>query len=141
MQVQPYLFFTGSCEEAIEFYRSRLGAEVIMLMRFKDAPEPHQPGMIPPGGENKVMHARLRICDTTMLVSDGRCEGKPNFQGFALSLIASSDAEAERLFAALSDGGEVRMPLAKSFFSSLFGIVADRFGVSWMVYVAPQQGL
>jgi PhnB protein len=137
MQVQPYLFFDGRCEEAIEFYRSKLGAEVTRLARFKDAPEPHRPGMIPPGGENKVMHANLRIGDTTVLASDGRCQGKPSFQGFALSLIASSDAEAERMFAALADGGQVQMPLTKAFFSSRFGMVADRFGVSWMVTVAP----
>jgi PhnB protein len=137
MQVQPYLFFDGRCEEAIEFYCGKLGAEVIMLTRFRDAPEPHQPGMIPPGAENRVMHANLRIGDTTVLASDGRCQGKPSFQGFALSLMASSDADAERLFGALSDGGEVQMPLTKTFFSSSFGMIADRFGVSWMVYVAP----
>jgi PhnB protein len=93
--------------------------------------------MIPPGAENRVMHANLRIGDTTVLASDGRCQGKPSFQGFALSLMASSDADAERLFGALSDGGEVQMPLTKTFFSSSFGMIADRFGVSWMVYVAP----
>jgi PhnB protein len=137
MQVQPYLFFDGRCEEAIEFYRTKLGAEVTMLMRFKDSPEPHQPGMIPPGAENKVMHANFHIGDTAVLASDGRCLGKPNFQGFALSLTVSTDAEAERFFAALGDGGQVQMPLAKTFFSSSFGMVADRFGVSWMIYVAP----
>ena len=136
MQVQPYLFFDGRCEEAIEFYRAKLGAEVTMLMRFKDSPEPHQPGMIPPGAENKVMHAHLRIGDTAVLASDGRCQGKPNFQGFALSLTAPTDADADRLFAGLSEGGQVQMPLAKTFFSSRFGMVIDRFGVSWMVYVA-----
>jgi PhnB protein len=137
MQVQPYLFFDGRCEEAIDFYRAKLGAEVTMLMRFKDSPEPHQPGMIPPGAENKVMHANFRIGDTAVLASDGRCLGKPNFQGFALSLTAPTDADAERLFAALGEGGQVQMPLAKTFFSSRFGMVADRFGVLWMVYVAP----
>jgi PhnB protein len=137
MPVQPYLFFDGRCEEAIEFYHSTLGAEVSMLMRFKDSPEPHQPGMIPPGAENKVMHARVRIGDTTMLMSDGRCLGRPSFQGFAMSLTAPDDAEAERLFAGLSNGGQVQMPLAKTFFSPRFGMLADRFGVSWMIYVAP----
>jgi PhnB protein len=138
MQVSPYLFFDGRCEEAIEFYRSKLGAEVNMLMRFKDAPQPQQSGMIPPGGENKVMHAALRIGDTAVLASDGRCMGNPSFQGFALSLTAPSDADAEKMFAALSDGGKVQMPLTKTFFSSNFGMVADRFGISWMVYVAPR---
>jgi PhnB protein len=136
MQVQPYLFFDGRCEEAVEFYRSTLGAEVLMLVRFKDSPEPHQPGMVPPGAEDKVMHMRLRIGDTTVLASDGRCGGRANFQGFALSLTVPTDAEAERLFTALADGGQVQMPLAKTFFSSSFGMLADRFGVPWMVYVA-----
>ena len=137
MQIQPYLFFDGRCEEAVEFYRKTLGAEVTMLMRFKDSPEPHAPGMIPPGAEDKVMHASLRIGETTVLASDGRCLGRPNFQGFSLSLTVPDDAEATRRFAALADGGKVQMPLAKTFFSSRFGMVADRFGVSWMVYVAP----
>src|SRR5208283_2552517 len=106
MQIQPYLFFEGRCEEAVEFYRSALGAEVAMLMRFKESPEPCSYGT-----EEKVMHARLRIADTTVLVSDGRCGGKPNFQGFALSLTAPNDDEAERLFTALGDGGKVQMPL------------------------------
>ena len=135
MQVQPYLFFDGRCEEAIAFYRKTLGAEVTMLMHYKDSPEPHEPGMIPPGAENKVMHASFRVGETTVMASDGRCQGQPKFQGFALSLAASDEAEAERLFAALADGGQVQMPLSKTFFSSRFGMVADRFGVGWMVIV------
>ena len=138
MQVQPYLFFDGRCEEAIEFYRKTLGAEVTMLMRFKDSPEPHEPGMIPPGAEEKVMHANLRIGDTSVMASDGHCLGQPVFQGFALSLTVADDAEAERLFAALADGGQVQMPLSKTFFSSRFGMVADRFGVGWMVIVGQE---
>ena len=117
MQVQPYLFFDGRCEEAVEFYRSALGAEVVMLMRFKDCPEPPSPGMVPPGAENKVMHAALRIGDAMVLASDGRCLGQPSFQGFALSLTAANEAEANRLFASLAEGGQVQMPLAKTFFS------------------------
>lgn len=136
MQVQPYLFFDGRCDEALEYYRSTLGAEVTMLMRFKDSPEPLQSGMCPPGAENKVMHSSFRIGDTTLLASDGRCLGQPNFQGFSLSLNAPNDAEAERLFAALAVGGQVQMPLAKTFFSPRFGMVADRFGVGWMIIVA-----
>ena len=136
MQVQPYLFFDGRCEEAVEFYRRALGAEVTMLMRFKDSPEPPQPGMVPPGAENKVMHSSFRIGDTTVMASDGRCMGQPSFQGFSLSLSVADDAEAERLFAALAEGGQVQMPLAKTFFSSRFGMVADRFGVPWMIVVA-----
>jgi PhnB protein len=135
MQVQPYLFFDGRCEEALEFYRSALGAEVTMLMRFKDSPDP---AMLPPGGESKVMHAAFRVGETTILASDGRCLGRPSFEGFALSLTVPDDAQAERLFASLADSGQVQMPLTKTFFSSSFGMVADRFGVSWMIYVAPR---
>ena len=137
--VEPYLFFDGRCEEAIEFYRKTLGAEVDMLMRFKDSPEPHQPGMIPPGAENKVMHANLRIGDTSVMASDGRCGGKPHFNGFALSLEAATEAEADRLFNALADGGKMQMPLTRTFFSPRFGMLADRFGVMWMIIV-PQAG-
>jgi PhnB protein len=139
MQVQPYLFFDGRCEEAIEFYKKALGAEVTMLMRFKDSPEPPQPGMCPPGSDDKVMHASFRIGDTTVMASDGRCQGQPSFQGFSLSLSAPDEAEAERLFAVLGDGGQVQMPLTKTFFSPRFGMVADRFGVSWMIVVAPPE--
>ena len=134
MQVQPYLFFDGQCDEAIDFYRRALGAEVTMLLRFKDSPDPD---MCPAAAGDKVMHASFRIGDTTVLASDGRCEGRPTFQGFALSLTAPDEATAERLFASLSDGGQVQMPMTKTFFSPRFGMVADRFGVSWMIYVAP----
>ncbi|HWX14817.1 MAG TPA: VOC family protein [Methylocella sp.] len=130
--MQPYLSFDGRCEEAIEFYRKALGAEMQMLMRFKEAPDPYK---CQPGSEDKVMHMCFRIGDTALFASDGRCEGKPNFQGISLSLTAADDAEAERLFNALADGGQVQMPLAKTFFSSRFGMVADRFGVPWMVLV------
>jgi len=135
MQVQPYLFFEGRCEEAIEYYRKALGAKVEMLMHYKDNPEP-MPGKSPPG--DKVMHASFRIGDTTVMGSDGNCMGKPSFQGFSLSLTARDEAEAKRLFAALSDGGKVQMPLGKTFFSPAFGMVADRFGVAWMVVLTPQ---
>ncbi len=131
MQIQPYLYFEGRCDEAVEFYRTALGAEVLMLMRFKDCPEP-----VTHGSEEKVMHASLRIGKTTIHVSDGRCGGKASFQGFGLSLTVAEEAEAKRLFAALSDGGQVQMPMTKTFFSPAFGMVADRFGVLWLVYVA-----
>lgn len=137
MQVQPYLFFDGCCEEAVEFYKKALGAQVTMLMRYKDSPDPPPPGMVAPGSENKVMHANLRIGDTTVMASDGGCLGQTSFQGFSLSLTVPNDAEAERLFASLADGGQVQMPLSKTFFSPRFGMVADRFGVGWMVNVAP----
>jgi PhnB protein len=132
MQVQPYLSFDGRCEEALNFYRRALGAEVEMLMRFRDSPEPQQHA---PEAADKVMHASLRIGDAKVMASDGRCTGKPSFQGFALALEPANEAEAQRLFGALADGGQVQMPLAKTFFSPCFGMVADRFGVSWMVHV------
>lgn len=137
MQVQPYLFFDGRCEEAIEFYKTALGAGVGMLLRFKDSPEPPPSGRHSPGTEDKVMHASLRIGDTRVMVSDGGCQGNPSFQGFALSLDAKTEADADRMFAALSEGGRVQMPLAKTFFSPRFGMVADRFGVMWMIIVEP----
>jgi PhnB protein len=133
MNIQPYLFFDGRCEEAIEFYRKALGAEVTQLMRFKDSPEPSQHGMVPPGAGNKIMHSTFRIGDSVLMASDGSCLGKPNFQGFSLSLTVTDDNEAERFFKALGDGGTVHQPLIQTFFASRFGMVADRFGVQWMV--------
>jgi PhnB protein len=132
MQVQPYLSFEGRCEEAINFYKTAVGAEVIMMMRFKEAPDQ---SMMTPGTGDKVLHAALRVGDSTVLASDGQCMGKAVFQGITLSLTTDSDANAKRLFNALAEGGQVQMPLAKTFFASSFGIVADRFGVAWMVYV------
>jgi PhnB protein len=132
MQIQPYLFFEGRCAEALEFYQRALGAEVTMLMHYKDSPDP---AMVH-GNADKVMHASFRIGDSTVLASDGRCEGQPTFHGFSLSLMVADDAEAERRFAALAEGGQVQMPLAKTFFASRFGAVADRFGMSWMVVTA-----
>lgn len=141
MQIQPYLFFEGRCEEALNFYRDRLGASITMLMRYKDAP----PNDVPQGAEgcaggpppdpDKVMHASFRVGDTQLMASDGMTSGKPNFAGISLSLLVGEVAEAERLFQALGDGGQVQMPMAKTFFSPAFGMVADRFGLSWMVLV------
>ncbi len=136
--IQPYLFFSGRCEEAIEFYRLALGAEPGMLMRFKDSPEPPQPGCnLPPGWDSKIMHGEIRIGSSTILLSDGQSDGKPTFQGFALSLLVKSVEESQRAFQALAQGGQVQMPLTKTFFSPSFGMVADRFGICWMIYVAP----
>ena len=132
--VQPYLFFGGRCDEAIDFYRKTLHAEVGMLMRFKDAPEP-QPGL-PECFHDKVMHASLQIGDTVLMASDGRCDGQANFEGFSLSITVPDEAEADRVFAALSDGGLVTMPLEKTFWAPKFGMLTDRFGVGWMVSVA-----
>ncbi len=138
MPIQPYLFFNGRCEEAITFYRKALGAEVEMMMRYKESPEPMPPGTLPPGFDNKVMHATLRIgADGVVMASDGMGDTAPGFQGFSLSITATDAAHADRMFAALADGGQVRMPLAKTFWSPRFGMVADRFGVIWMVTMAP----
>lgn len=133
MQIQPYLFLEGRTEEAIAFWRKAVGAEVQMLMRWKDCPE--KGNMPNPMPDEKVMHASIRIGDSTILASDGNCSGEAKPQGFALSLTAKDPAEAEKAFNALSDGGQVQMPLGKTFFSPAFGMLADKFGVSWMVYV------
>ena len=132
-QVQPYVFFEGRCEEALDFYRKAIGAEVTMLMRYKDSPDP---SVSMPGASDKIMHASFKVGDTTVMASDGRNQGRPQFQGFALSLTAPNEAEAKRAFTALSEGGQEHMPLTKTFFSPSFGMLADRFGVTWMVYVA-----
>src|SRR5690606_5216239 len=129
MQVQPYLFFSGNCEEAIDFYRRALGARTDMVMRYKESPEAPPPGMVPPGWEDKIMHASFHIGDSLVMASDGCPEGTGGFGGFSLAITAKDGAEAERLFAALADGGKVQMPLAKTFFSPKFGMCADRFGV------------
>jgi PhnB protein len=134
--IDPYLFFEGRCEEAIEFYKRSLDAEVDMLMHYKDSPEPPPPGCAPPD-KNKVMHASVRIGKHSVMMSDGRCSGKPSFDGFALSLSLATEAEADKKFGALSDGGQAMMPLAKTFFAKRFGMVKDRFGVHWMVIVHP----
>lgn len=137
MRVEPYLFFNGRCEEAVEFYKKALGADVAMLMRFKDSPEPYAPGLLPPGSENKVMHASFRVGDTTVMASDGFCKGQTDFQGFSLSLTVTHEADADRIFGALANGGQVQMPLNKTFWSPRFGMVTDRFGLGWMISVAP----
>ena len=131
----PYLFIKGAAR-AIEFYKKALGADV-MMMRVKDSPEPYPPGMLPPGSENKIMHVSLRVGDAAVMASDGHCSGETDFQGFSLSLTASDEADARKKFAALAEGGQVQMPLGKTFWSACFGMIADRFGVGWMVTVAP----
>lgn len=132
MNVQAYLQFGGHCDEAIEFYKKALGAEVVMLTRFKECPDPNMPGMDPAMAE-KVMHASLKIGESTVMMSDGRCEETTKFDGFSLTIGVGSDAEAARLFAALGDGGKVIMPLGKTFFASSFGMLSDRFGLHWMI--------
>jgi PhnB protein len=131
MKVNAYLSFEGRCDEAIEFYKSALGAQVDAVMRYKDQPMP--PGMIPENWQDKVMHSSFRIGDAVVMASDGTGPGQATFKGVSLTLIVDSDADADKYFAALSDGGTVQMPIEKTFFASRFGMVADRFGVPWMV--------
>lgn len=133
MHIQAYLFLSGRCEEAIDFYRRTLGADVVELMRVKDSPEPLPPDMAPPGWEDRILHATVRIGDTEVMMSDGLPNDTQGFNGFSLSLAVDDDAEAERLFAALGEGGHVHMPMAPTFFASRFGAVNDRFGVPWMI--------
>jgi PhnB protein len=135
MQVQPYLFFEGRCEEAIEFYKKTLGAKVEMMMRYKESPEKNPNCM--PADDNKIMHAAFKVGDTVVMGSDGFASGKTDFKGFSLSVTAKDEAEADKTFAALSNGGNVTMPLTKTFFSPKFGMLTDKFGIGWMVLVAP----
>jgi len=135
MLVQPYLMFGGRCQEAVDFYRTAVGAEVEMLMRFKEAPDQPPPGMVPDNWGDKVMHACLKIGDTQVMMSDGCSATEKDFKGFSLSLTVANEAEADAKFAALSGGGQVTMPLGKTFFARRFGMLVDRFGISWMVIV------
>jgi PhnB protein len=133
MPIEPYLFFEGRCEEALQLYTKVLGAKVEMMMRNKESPEPPPPGMLPAGSENKIMHASLRIGEGRIMASDGHCSGSPSFKGISLSVAARDEAEAKRFFAGLSDGGAVQVPLGKTFFARAFGMLTDRFGVPWMI--------
>ena len=133
--VQPYLFFGGRCEAALEFYRTALGAQVDFLIRFKESPEPNTPGL-QPGFENKVMHTTFHIGGTTLMASDG-CSEVANFGGFSLSLALPTEAEAHQAFAALAVGGTVGLPLTKTFWSPCFGMLTDQFGINWMVTIQP----
>jgi PhnB protein len=130
MNVQPYLSFEGRAQEAIDFYKSALGAKVDMVMHFKDAPPEMQTS---PESKDKVMHSAFHIGDTQVMATDGQCSGKATFSGITLTLNAASTAEAEKLFNALAQGGKVNMPMSETFFAHRFGMVADKFGVGWMV--------
>jgi PhnB protein len=132
--IQPYLFFSGRCEEALAFYRKALGAEVDMLMHYNESPEPPPPGQLPPRFENKVMHTTFHIGGTTLMASDG-CDENLKFSGFSLAITVGTEADADRVFAALSEGGQVQMPLSKTFWSPRFGMLTDKFGIGWMVSV------
>jgi PhnB protein len=135
MQIQPYLFFEGRTEEALEFYKSKLNAQVEFMMRYKDNPDPKYN---PPNSGEKVMHSCFRIGDTQVMASDGNCTGKPSFQGFSLTFNAADEADAKRRFSALAEGGQVNLPLSETFFAKSFGMVADRFGLNWMVMAGPK---
>jgi len=137
--VQPYLFFNGNCEQAVEFYRTALGATVEFMIRYKESPEPHPPGMLPPGFENKIMHTSFRIGETILMASDGCSLEKTKFEGFSLSISVPNEGEADRVFAGLANGGTIQMPLTKTFWSPRFGMVQDRFGIGWMVSVPGKQ--
>lgn len=133
--IEPYLFFNGTCEKAVEFYKQALGAEVLFMIRHDESPEPPPPGMVPPGFEKKIMHVSFRIGATTVMASDGCDAAKPVFEGFSLALSVPNEADADRAFNALADGGQVKMALVKTFWSPRFGMVTDKFGVGWMVSV------
>ena len=141
MRVQPYLLFDGRCEEALNFYASALGAEILSLMRFKDSPLPEEPDARPPGSGDKIMTASFRLGDSLLMASDGRCGGAPEFKGVSLSITLPDPAQASRIFAALAQGGEVLVPMTETFFAQRFGMVADRFGLSWLVLAAPVEGV
>lgn len=140
--ILPYLFFNGRCEEAVMFYKQALGGEIEMLMRWKDNPDLPKDGCAPgmQVDPEQIMHASLKVGDAVLMASDGMPQEKSAFQGFSISLTARSDAECDRWFAALAEGGQVQMPLGKTFFAQRFGAVADKFGVSWMIIVPPAQG-
>ena len=132
MNIQPYLSFEGRAQEAIDFYKSALGATVDVIMHFKDAP-PEMQAQMSPDSKDKIMHAAFHVGDTQVMASDGHCSGKASFSGVTLTLNAASNGEAEKLFGALGKGGQVTMPMSETFFAHRFGMVADKFGVNWMV--------
>lgn len=135
MLVEPYLFFNGRCEEAIECYRRIFGSPAAELMRYQDSPEP-PPMPLPPDWGPKIMHGALRIGDTLVMASDG-CSAEPApFAGFSLSVTMPNAEAAALAFERLAEGGDIRMPLGATFFSPCFGMVADRFGICWMLIVA-----
>ena len=138
-KIEPYIFFEGRGEEAIEFYKQALGAQVEMIMRYGESPEPPPPDIVKPGSENKIMHSSILVDGQRIMISDGGCSGQSKIGGFSISLSVSSEADAKRYFDGLAQGGQVHMPLGKTFFSPCFGMVQDKFGVGWMIMAEPQQ--
>lgn len=137
--IQSYLFFNGRCEEALEFYQAAASAKVGAMMRFRESPDPAPEGMVPPGFEDKIMHCDFTIGQTMVLASDG-CGAVQPFERFRLALTVPTEADADRLFTALSEGGEIDTPLGKTFWSPRFGMLTDKFGVGWMVMVPGSDG-
>ncbi|MBU6460522.1 MAG: VOC family protein [Proteobacteria bacterium] len=133
MQIQPYLFFAGRCEEAIGYYQKTLGAKVNFLMRFKESPDPIPPNKLPPGWEDKIMHGSLQVGHSTLLLSDGQNAGQPDFRGISLTLSVDSDEQAKLIFTRLAQNGQINMPLGATFFASSFGMLTDYMGVTWMI--------
>jgi PhnB protein len=137
--IQPYIFFGGRCDEALAFYKKALGATVDVLMRYQESPEPAPPGMLAPGWEKKVMHTTFRVGGAVVMASDGCSAEDGKSSGFKLALNVATESEAARAFAGLAEGGNVEMPLTKTFWSPQFGMLTDRFGIAWMVSVSPAQ--
>ncbi len=132
MQVRPYLFLGGRADEAIAFYEKALGGRLLQRLLYKDSPDNPTTNTAP--AEN-VMHASLRIGDSTVLLSDGHGAEGARFQGFSLTLSVADDAEVDRRRAALSEGGSVMQAPTKTFFSPRFAMATDRFGVLWIILV------
>jgi PhnB protein len=140
MIVNPYLNFNGRCEEALEFYREAIGAQIEMVMRNNQSPDEPPPGMLPPNSGNKIMHSSFRVGDTVIMATDGGCGGEGKFEGVSLAVSVKTEAEADRIFNGLASGGQVRMPLTKTFFSPRFGMLADKFGLGWMIVTQSPHG-
>lgn len=139
MFVQPYIDFAGRCEEAIHFYREALGAEVTAMMRNEESPDPLPEEFMKPGKEKLILHSMLQVGETTVMATDGCASRDSEFAGISLSITVPDVDAADRVFAALSDGGAVTMPLDKTFWSPRFGMVTDRFGVHWMVNTVSEE--
>ena len=132
MRVEPYLMMSGRCEEALEFYKQAVNAQVVMILRMKDAPDA-PPMPMPPNWGDKIMHCGFTIGQTLVMASDGMSEERVDFSGVTLSITADDETQARRMFDALSASGKVFMPMGKTFWSPCFGMCADKFGVNWML--------
>lgn len=136
--IQPYVFLRGRCEEAIAYYKAKLGAEITMMMRFSDNPDKPSHSKVPAALHDKIMHAQITVAGATLMLSDGMKSGPIENQAISLSLSVQSEAEADRIFNALAADGRVEMPMGPAFFAKQFGAVVDKFGVSWMIMVPPK---